>query len=79
MTRLVVHENGDRLRLHKEKTESIIFENEAPNTPVEYALNKLLVPSFPNHMYLVFDWKNVILITDPNTANIYNLFAFPIP
>ena len=30
-------------------------------------------------MYLVHDWTNVILITDPNPLNTDKNFAFPIP
>ena len=47
----------------------MIFEHEAPSTPLEYSANKLFVPGYPTHMYLVLDWENLILITDPNPMN----------
>ena len=46
---------------------------------VEYDQNKLFVSGFSSHMYLVLNWGTVILITDPNSENIFKCHAFPVP
>ena len=30
-------------------------------------------------MFLIFDWKEVVFIPDPNLSNTFKLFAFPVP
>ena len=45
---------------------------------VEYAENKLFMTG-RIHMFLIFDWKEVVFIPDPNLSNTYKLFAFPVP
>ena len=81
MTRLQVNESSSCFKLYKEQTESILFQDLYPCIPLEYSPNKFFVRSFSynSHMYLVHDWKNVILITDPNPLNTEKNFAFPIP
>ena len=77
-----------RLRLDKysskpitynETTESILFKDEMPLYPLEFAKNKLLVTGTPSHMYLVDDWFVLKCIHDPITENTYKNFAFPLP
>ena len=46
---------------------------------VEYAPHKLFVTGLPTHMYLVFNWETVVLITDPNPENTFKCHALPVP
>ena len=46
---------------------------------IEYEPNRLFITGLPTHMYLVNEWENVKLIEDPNYANSYKTYAFPIP
>ena len=46
---------------------------------LEFADDKLYVGGYPAHMYLVFYWETVKFIADPNTANIFKTYAFPVP
>ena len=60
-------------------SESTFFKDEMPLYPLEFAKNKLLVTSYPLHMYLVVDWCVVKFIPDPKTANINKSYAFTMP
>ena len=66
------------LRTYRQQTESILFQDELPGLLLEYAQNQLFVAEYAN-MYLVHDWTKVIFISDPNPANSFKCFAFPIP
>ena len=46
---------------------------------LEYDKDKILVTSQSTQMYLVIDWKSVILIEDPNEANTFKTHIFPLP
>ena len=46
---------------------------------LEYDKDKLLVTSSQTRMYLVIDWKTVITIEDPNKANTFKTYMFPLP
>ena len=78
MLRLKVNKEGTGLIIYNAATESIIYQDELPNYPLEFALNKLLVTSVPSLMYLIIDWSTVKCIRDSNIANV-KTFAFPMP
>ena len=54
-------------------TESMIFKDELPMAPIEYAPNKLFITGTPTHMYLVDDWRaeSVTAIVDNHPANTF--------
>ena len=79
MLRLKVNKEGTGLIIYNTATESIIYQDELPNYPLEFAKNKLLVTGFPSHMYLIVDWSIVKCILDSNIANVKKTFAFPMP
>ena len=76
MLRLKVNKEGTGLIIYNAADESIIYEDEMPEYPCEFSLNRLLVTS--DHLYLIIDWSTVKCIFDSNTANL-KLFAFPMP
>ena len=62
------------------ETESLVFHNEIPSYPLEYAENELFITGSPyEHMYLVKDWSTVKVITDPDTSNYKKMWAFLMP
>ena len=56
----------------------MIFENENPGFLLEYGKNELFVTN-GTQMLLVHDWSTVKLITEPNPANTFKTYAFPVP
>ena len=80
MLRLKVNKEGTGLIIYNAANESIVYQDEFPAYPFEFALNKLFVTANPHsHMYLIIDWSSVKCILDSNTANIKKTFAFPLP
>ena len=79
VVRLTLDEKGLCLKLHKVDQESILFLHEVPMFLLEYSDDKLFVGGYPAHMYLVFDWETVKFIAEPNLANTFKTYAFPIP
>ena len=79
MLRLKLNKEGTSLIIYNEANESIIYKDEFPFYPLEFAKNRLLVTGTPSHMYLIIDWSSVKCILDSNTANVKKDFAFPMP
>ena len=77
--RLKIIEKDLCLSPHKVDEESMIFLHEVPMTLIEYANNKLFVCCLQTHMYVALNWDVVKLITEPNTANTFKTYAFPVP
>ena len=57
----------------------MVFKDELPMFVIEYEVNRLFITGLPTHMYLVSEWENVKIIEDPNYANSYKTYVFPIP
>ena len=52
--------------------------HELPSFMLEYGPNKLCVYFSPTYMCLVINWETVKVIADPNSANTFKTFAFPV-
>ena len=58
----------------------MIFKDEVPNYIVEYEEDKLFITGHhTTGFYLVNDWSSVRYFKDPNSANTFQKFAFPLP
>ena len=76
---MMVKQDNTGLVSYNETDESILFIGQKPVYPLEFASNKLLLTVHPSQMYVVNGWSSIKCIPDPNTANIYNGYAFMLP
>ena len=64
-----------------QETDSIVFSDELPMAPIEYAPGKLFITGTPTHMYLVDDWRSdsVRVIIDNHPANTFKTQVHLLP